>query len=148
MSKPILLIDMDNVIVDFYSHPYLNVERDVYNHPNIYLEKYFEYLRPLENAIETVRKIIQLDKFDIYICTQPLATSPHSFSEKATWIKRWLPELESKLVMTCNKDLVDSTFLIDDSEKWREGCKGTFLHFDPLDSRLEWDAIYTVLQEF
>ena len=129
MRKKILLLDMDQVLVDFYSHPTLKIPKDSINHPSIYKKGYFAKLKPIPNALNCVRELIHCGKYDIYICTQPLATSPHSFGEKADWIKRYLPELEHKIIMTCNKNLVKGDILIDDSIKWKD-FGGKFIHFN------------------
>ena len=121
---------MDGVIVDFYSHPNYKVPKDSWNHENIYKETYFSHLSPLEGAIESVKALIATDRYEVYICTHPLEGSPSCFSEKADWIKRWLPELEGRMILACDKSLVRGDFLIDDSLRWKDGFTGYFVHFN------------------
>lgn len=142
-TKKILLLDMDEVLVDFHSHPTLRVPRDSYNHENIYKRGYFGQLKPLSAAVESVKELLACGKYNIYICTQPLAGSPYSYSEKAEWIAEYLPELEGKIIMTCDKSMVRGDILIDDNLKWAD-FGGEFIYFNhsepdfhPLDKWVE-----------
>ncbi len=139
---------MDQVLVDFHSHPTLHVPKDSYNHENIYKKGYFLNLKPKRGALESVRHLINSNEFDVFICSQPLAGSPNSFSEKAAWIRAYLPQLQSKIILACDKSLVRGHYLIDDSIKWKQGFEGEFIHFDVTkESDVEWDRIVGYLSK-
>ena len=141
-NREIIYLDMDDTIVDFHSHPTLKIPRDSYNHKNMYEETYFRLLKPIPGAIEYVRALLALDVYDVQICTQPVAGLCWSYSDKAEWIKQYLPELESKIVMTQDKSKVIGDFLIDDNKKWIS-FTGKFIHFNPkLNTRSQWKDIY------
>lgn len=130
MDKEIILIDMDEVIVDFYSHPTLKIPKDEYNHPNMFEEGYFRNLKPLPGAIKAVRKLINSNEYDVYIATKPVAELPYSYSDKVRWIKEYLPELESKIILAQVKGMLKGDYLIDDTPENAKGFDGEFIHFD------------------
>jgi 5'(3')-deoxyribonucleotidase len=133
---------MDDTIVDFHSHPTLKIPKNHYNHPNMYKETYFRLLKPLPGAIDYIRALIELKAYEVCICTQPVAGLPWSYSDKAEWIKQYMPDLEDKITMTQNKSKVLGDFLIDDNLKWKT-FPGKFIHFNPeLDSKSQWKDIY------
>lgn len=129
-TKPILYIDMDEVLADFSGNQALEFwGRVKRNPPQMYEPGFFESLQPLPGAISSVTQLIQEDNWDIYILTQPVSKSPISYMEKANWILKWLPELRDKLIMTQNKALNIGDVLVDDSEKWEKVFTGTFIIF-------------------
>lgn len=130
MNKPILYIDMDEVLCDFCGHPSLEQwDRTKRNPPEMYEPGFFESLKPFPGAIYSITKLLNEDEWDIYILTQPVAKSPVSYMEKANWICKWLPDLRDKLILTQNKGLHIGHVLVDDSEKWEKVFKGKFIHF-------------------
>ena len=143
-EKEIILVDMDDTLVDFHSHPEFKIPRDSYNHSNMYKDGYFKHLEPLPGAIEYIKALIEMeDYYDVWICTQPVAGLSCSYSDKAEWIKKYLPELEKKIIMTQDKTLQIGDWLIDDNAKWRT-FKGRFIHFKTsLNSKSQWKDIYT-----
>lgn len=142
-KKERIAVDMDDTIVDFHSHPELKIPRDSYNHPNMYKEGYFKLLEPIPGAIEYLRALIDMsDYYDVFICTQPVAGLSCSYSDKAEWIKKHIPELESKITMTQDKSEIIADFLIDDNIKWKT-FKGTFIHYKTdLNSKSQWKDIF------
>lgn len=144
-SKKIVYIDMDNVLVDFHSHPVLKIPKDWFNHPNMFIPTYFSGLKPLPGAINAAVDLCSNPALDIYILTQPVANSTHSYSEKAEWVAEYLPFLSKKLIMTQDKLLNKGDFLIDDSIKW-SGFDGKFIHFNYLtDTVKEWNRVLDII---
>lgn len=129
-DKKVLLIDMDEVLADFSgffrSRDYKKYK---YNPPEMYEKDFFKDLIPVRGSLEAIRRLIQSEKFDIWICTQPVSVSPLSYMEKAQWIWSWLPELGHKIIMTQDKNMVKCDYLIDDNTKWGVDCSGEFIHF-------------------
>ena len=149
MNKPILLIDMDEVIVDFYNHPRYPFakpyDRSYINSMMAY-KVFWTSLLPLAGTLEAVSKLIESDKFDIYIATQPVEDCLESYTGKSKWVKRHLPELSGKLIMTQNKDLLVCDYLIDDNLRWSHGCTGKFIHFNrDVASDTMWNTILNKL---
>jgi 5'-nucleotidase len=143
MTKPILLIDMDGVIADFYGH-FLSIWREkypdrVYVKPEdvtaFYLETlypaeysqdildilrapgFFANLPPMPGAIEALKKLDEEGKFEIYLCSTPDSDSVNHncASEKMRWVERHLGKKWVKdVILTHDKTLVQGDFLIDD----------------------------------
>lgn len=130
MNKKILYLDMDEVLVDFHSHPTSIVCRKSYNDPQIFKEGYFRKLKPLPYSLEAVDILLKNKKLDVYILTQGLAGSEYCYKEKVEWIKEYLPELVNKIIITCDKSLHIGDFLIDDNSKWST-FEGKFIEFTP-----------------
>tara|TARA_R100001086_G_scaffold249569_2_gene189768 strand:+ start:605 stop:1060 length:456 start_codon:yes stop_codon:yes gene_type:complete len=147
-AKKVVYLDMDNVLVDFHSHPTLKIPYDYFNHPNMWEPTYFSKLSPLPGAIEAAYTLLSNPNLDVYILTQPVATSTRSYSEKAEWVAEYLPELSSKLIMSCNKLLSKGDYLVDDSLKW-SFFDGDFIHFNfHNDTQEEWaKVIFEICKE-
>lgn len=145
-----ILIDMDEVLADFYNHPnpLLNIkakrpiEYTNIGPPEMYVTTFFKDLLPLDGAIKSVRILIAWG-FDIYICTKPVAGSPVCYSEKAEWIAKYLPDLSHKIIMVQDKGMVIADYLIDDSDYQLESFKGKTIKFNPKNSKAQWESITT-----
>jgi 5'(3')-deoxyribonucleotidase len=140
--KPlILLIDMDNVLVNFDASPRIPAAaKQLHDHPAIQEPGFFDELLPLPGAIQAVNALLDSGLYDIYICTQPVWSNSNSYMEKADWIAAYLPRLSSKIIMTQNKCLIKGYFLIDDNLKWRD-FGGIFIHFDHKNAQNSWRKI-------
>ncbi|MCH7783636.1 hypothetical protein IID62_11285 [candidate division KSB1 bacterium] len=100
-NKPILYIDMDEVLVDFTGHFALkHWDKTQRNPPAMYEKGFFESLQPLPGAISAVIKILNSNKFDVKILTQPVAKSPVSYTEKVNWLSKYLPDLAGDPIIT------------------------------------------------
>lgn len=139
--KPVLYLDMDQVLVNFNSSKEIPLnEKHIYNHPAIYKKGFFINLAPMEGAIDFVRKLVKEDFWDIYILTQPVAENPYSYGEKAAWVIKYLPELQYKINMTQEKSLFRGHVLVDDNKKWR-GFHGKFMIFNPENPLIEFENV-------
>lgn len=141
--KPILLIDMDGVIANYYDYfsqiwtikypdrPLLKPEEltsmyfEECYHPD-HMEDirkittdigFFESLPVMHGAAEALNKIFDEGKFDVFLCSTP---DTHSVdhccpSEKMRWVHMVLGERWLKrVILTHDKTLVHGDFLIDD----------------------------------
>lgn len=150
--KKIVYVDLDDTSADFYKsagdplYPGWVDERKMYDHD------FFYKLEPIPGALRNIRGIMQLG-FDVWILTQPLASSSKSYDEKVRWVNIWLPELSDKIIMTQDKGLHLGAYLIDDNDaKWKEKFEkagGKFIHFaydrhnpDPKELEHRWEKIY------
>lgn len=129
MDKKIIFIDLDDTIADFLGSEVFKDRIDIYK---MFEPGFFFNLKPVDGALSGVRALIEMG-WDVYILTQPVAESAHSYSEKVQWIGMWFPELIRKVNMVQDKGLVKGDFLIDDNEKkWKERFEsngGKFVHF-------------------
>ncbi len=145
MKKPILYLDMDQVLVDFNSSSMIpDNEKEVYNHDAIYKKGFFINLRPMAGALLFVQNLIKANLFDIQILTQPVAGNVDSYVEKAMWVEKYLPQLTNKINMSQNKLLFRGDILIDDNSKWSE-FEGKFILFDYKNPELAFKQIERLL---
>lgn len=132
MKRPIILVDMDDTVADYSSsfggRSFVQEDTAPMFGPGFFLN-----LKPVPGALVAIRHLINLG-YDLWICTQPLAESPHSYEEKVKWIGMWFPELIKKIIMTQDKGMIRGDYLIDDNaEKWKEKFEaggGKFVHFE------------------
>lgn len=138
---------MDNVLTDFNGSVKIpSHEKHLYNHPEIFKPGFFEDLKPMRGALEFVNRMVKSNLYDIYILSQPVSNSPVSYSEKAFWIQRYLPELTDKIILTQDKTLIDGGILIDDNPKWA-AFRGEFILFDFNTPESEFERIEKHLKE-
>ncbi len=146
MSKPILCIDMDSVIVDLMSEWYslynrdyqddLTVERVLSWDAKSYVKpecggKIYQYLQapglfaslqPLAHAVDVLERLVR--RFDILIVTAP--PSAIAYQEKEEWVQRHLPLIgRENLIFTHRKDLINGDLLFDDAPHNLEAFQGT-----------------------
>lgn len=138
-------VDMDDTSADFGGD---EVFGEIIDDSKMYEPGFFRDLKPIDGALVGIRRLIKLG-YDVQICTQPVANSPHSYSEKVQWVGMWLPELINKINMTQDKGLVLGDYLIDDNlTKWKarfEKNGGKFVHFpyqrNSKNHKAAWEAI-------
>lgn len=115
MKKLRLYIDMDRTICDYDSQMklYKNKHPDV-EYPQS-IEGFFSSMLPIEGAIEAVNKLIDSDKYEIYILTAPSLKNPLCYTEKRLWIEKYFGmDLVENLIIAMNKCLLIGDYLIDD----------------------------------
>ena len=135
MNRPVILVDMDSVIVDLmsewhrrYNEDYgddltvdrlLTWETERYVKPECGLKIYdyldepglFLNLRPLPGAIESLRRLHE--RFDIVIVT---SSRMNAYAEKEQWVERHLPFIGRKnLIFAHRKELIRGEMLFDDA---------------------------------
>lgn len=161
MNQPIVLLDMDGVLVDiepvllqFVRDHYPNaltrdpfawkiedrfygVERDDLA-PLFYAEKFFLNLPVMPGAYAGVE---QLSKHaDLWVCTTP-KLSMHCASEKQTWIDKHFPELKRKVILTKDKTMIRGGYLIDDKPEITGVCVPSWEHVWYHHSAFVWSGV-------
>jgi len=130
-KKKVLLIDMDETLCDFSGSPALRNWQEKKRNPSAMFEvSFFRNLDPLPGAIAGVMELLSSSLYDIYILTQPVAKSPHSYSEKVEWILTYLPDLKDKIIMCQDKSMIKGDILIDDDKQRWGKWGGKFIHFN------------------
>lgn len=131
MSKKVVYVDMDNVLVDFSSgfskvDPVLlkKYRGRVDEIPNI-----FSLMEPLEGAIEAFNYLAE--RCDLYILSTAPWENPTAWSDKLNWVKRYLGSAAYKrLILSHHKNLNRGEILIDDRTANGAGqFKGIFIRF-------------------
>lgn len=117
-NKPVIYIDMDNVLVDFTSaFPYLSKETmEDYEGRLDEVPGIFSLMKPNEGAIEAYRFLAE--HYDVYILSTAPWRNPSAWSDKLLWVQEYLGDVAYKrLILTHHKDLNRGDYLIDDRKK-------------------------------
>lgn len=113
-------IDMDGVLVDFNE-----AKENAYQSNPLYKEKYkdnpdeikgiFKNPKPIDGAIDAVKKLTISGKYNLFIATAATWYNPEAAMHKRLWIEKYFGELfKKKIIITHRKDLLIGDYLIDD----------------------------------
>lgn len=131
MTKKILYIDMDNVLVDFATgiariSPELQAQYQDHldDVPGI-----FALMGPVEHAVQSYADLSGL--FDTYILSTAPWDNPSAWSDKLLWVKRHLgTHAYKRLMLSHHKHLHIGDFLVDDRLKnGADRFTGEHIHF-------------------
>jgi 5'-nucleotidase len=167
MTKKILYVDMDNVIVNFQTGIDRLPEPVLRNHiasaglnskgepknlddvPGI-----FGLMDPMPLAIESITELSKM--FDLYILSTSPWNNPTAWTDKISWVHRHFGTEESspvykRLILSHHKNLNDGHFLVDDREAngakefgQREGSE--HIHFGQGDFQ-SWESVVEYLKD-
>ena len=147
--KPILYIDMDNVLVDFQS----GIDSLTKKQLKEYLGRYdevpniFSKMKPIKGALKSYKELSLL--FDTYI----LSTSPwenkSALGDKLDWVKKNLGKSAYKrLIFSHHKNLNKGDFLIDDRKANGAGrFSGIHIHFKEDPNFKNWKSVVEYLKK-
>lgn len=126
-----LFIDMDGVIVDFMQSVKNHPEFEKYKNEIDALTNVFLNALPMEHAIDSVGKLLDCGKYEVYIASTAPWGNIDSLSHKRIWIEKYFGDrLKKRLILTHRKDFLMGDYLIDDRLKNGAGeFKGELLHF-------------------
>lgn len=121
MIKPVLYIDMDNVLVDFAS-ALTKVPPDLLEE---YAERFdeipgiFGLMDPMPGAIDAVSALMA--KYDLFILSTAPWLNPTAWSDKVSWIHTHFgidqdSPLHKRLILSHHKHLNRGEYLIDDRD--------------------------------
>lgn len=117
-KKPILYIDMDNVLVDFKTGIARLTEEEKIKYEGRYDETpdIFSKMLPMEGAVESFKLLSE--KYDTCILSTSPWENPSAWSDKLKWVKKYLgSNAYKRLILTHHKNLNKGDFLIDDRTK-------------------------------
>jgi len=136
MTKKIIYIDMDGVLVNFnksiedffIKYPYL---KERYKDNPDHIQGLFRNCKPIDGAIEAVKKLDESGKYELFIATSAPWGNPMSAMDKRFWIEDHFGNLfHKKMFVTHRKDLLLGDYLIDDRTKNGAGeFSGELLQF-------------------
>lgn len=148
MSKLILCLDMDNVLVDFQSgidrlspEEFERYAGDLDDTPGI-----FSRMDPMPGAVAAFTELADL--FDTYILSTAPWNNPSAWSDKLLWVKEHLGEAAKKrLILSHHKNLVRGDYLVDDRPEANgvDGFQGEHIHFGN-DEFPDWEAVLPYLR--
>lgn len=159
MEKKIVYVDMDGVIADLYSELAIKLpgidlfEEAKWEERSRMITKVIKHwpymflkLKPIENSIESVTKLLNDDRFDIYFLSSPVDDVPETCASKRWWLKKHFGELSKRrMILTHRKDLCIGDYLIDDTTKNGAGeFKGKHIHFGS-EEFPNWEAVMKYL---
>lgn len=135
MSKKIIYIDMDNVLVDFKS----GIEKldqsvvEEYDGRLDEVPNIFSLMEPFDNAISSVKKLSE--KYDLYILSTAPWLNPSAWIHKVEWVHKYFGKEQDslfykRLIISHHKNLNAGDYLIDDRPN--NGAKdfgGQWIHF-------------------
>lgn len=141
-----LFIDMDGVIVDFMQSVKNHPEFEKYKNEIDALPDVFLNALPMEHAIDSVGKLLDCGKYEVYIASTAPWGNIDSLSHKRIWIEKYFGEkLKKRLILTHRKDFLIGDYLIDDRLKNGAGeFKGELLHFGTA-KYPDWDSVLEYL---
>lgn len=101
---------------------------------------------PVSDAVESVFKLAESNKYDMYVATSTPMTHPEAATDKIYWLRRHFGKMfNRKIFMTHRKDLLIGDILIDDRLKnGAEQFPGDFIHFNSL-KYPDWNSVLDYL---
>ena len=146
ISKPILYIDMDNVLVDFQSgiNKLSEYEKREYEGRYDKVPDIFARMSPYEEAINAYHHLARF--YDVYILSTAPWNNPSAWSDKLIWVRKWLgTDGYKRLILSHHKNLNNGDFLIDERLKnGAENFSGELILFGS-EQYPNWDSVVDYL---
>lgn len=145
--RRVVYVDMDNVLVDFgsavghlSSEIIRRYDQRLFDVPGI-----FALMQPMPAAVESFHELCAL--FDTYILSAAPWTNPSSWTDKLTWVQRFLGDAaKERLIISHHKDLNRGDFIIDDRTDHGVGAfAGEHIHFGAVPFP-DWPAVVHYLR--
>lgn len=137
-----IYVDMDNVLVDFNAtmNKLSWIKKFLYENRLDEIPGVFSRMRPMEGAIEAVRKLST--KYDIYILSTPQWNNDSAWIDKIRWVKKYLGDVcYKRVIFTHNKSLCRGDYIIDDrGVNGTSEFDGVWLHYGSVEYP-NWESI-------
>lgn len=152
MTKKILYIDMDNVLVDFKS----GIEKLSDELKKDYHGNYddtpgiFSLMEPMPGAIDAVNNLVMY--YDMYVLSTAPWKNPTAWIDKVKWIQKYFGKEEDsvfykRLIISHHKNLNNGDFLVDDRKaNGADNFTGELVMFNP-ENTDEWTRVKEYLLE-
>ena len=124
-----VLVDFNQALEDWFEkHPHL---KERYKDNPDHIQGIFRNPKPIDGAIDAVKKLHESGKYELFIATSAPWGNPMSLSDKRFWIEDYFGEMfHKRLFTTHRKDLLVGDYLIDDRLKNGAGeFSGELLRF-------------------
>jgi|SaaInl5LU_22_DNA_1037371.scaffolds.fasta_scaffold00454_31 5'-nucleotidase len=152
MTKKIIYIDMDGVLVDLGSE----VKKYSETQPRLVamlgdeldkLPNLFKNPKPITGAINAFNALCNSDLYEVYILSTAPWDNPDAWSHKRLWVEKYLGKgAYKRLILSHNKHLCAGDYLIDDRTANGAGeFKGELIQFGT-ETFSNWDAILNYLK--
>lgn len=132
MSKKIIYIDMDDTACVFRKQWHVDKEAN----PDIEYPQsvpgFFLKLEPIEYFLSCVAMLEDSGEYEVWFATAPSIKNLHCYTEKATWINKYLgEEYLERLFIAPDKSKLIGDFLVDDCDKGKgqDKFQGELIHF-------------------
>lgn len=150
IKKPILYIDMDNVIVDFKSgiDRLDEATRQEYEGRLDEVPGIFALMDPMEGAIEAVHKLSE--QYDVYVLSTAPWLNSSAWTHKVEWIQKYFGKekgsvLYKRLIISHHKNLNRGVIIIDDRTKnGVDLFEGRHIHFGT-EEYPDWESVLNEL---
>ena len=115
----VIYVDLDGVVADFdkgkSDHPLGGVTPYI-GRPDK-LPGVYENLDPITDAIESVNKLLNDSRFDVYFLSTAPWDNPEAWMHKRLWVAKHFNEklIRKRLILCHHKQLLIGDYLIDDS---------------------------------
>ncbi|MDZ7807278.1 MAG: hypothetical protein U5K71_09180 [Gracilimonas sp.] len=145
----IVYVDLDGVIADFHKawdeHP-LSKHKDYKGRPDK-LPGIYEDLETIEGGVEAVKKLLNDERFEVFILSSAPWDNPDAWTHKRLWVEQHFGnEIRNKLILTKRKDLMIGEYLIDDlGYNGAAEFKGKWIHFGSYEFP-NWEVVLDFLE--
>lgn len=144
----LLYIDLDGVVADFVTamKTHLLIHQPPHDKNPDTIPGLFRHLKPIDAAIESVKKLLKSPKYDVYFLSTAPWNNPSAWTDKRLWIEQQFGnEINRRLILTHRKDLIIGDILIDDRpNNGAKNFQGEWIHFGSKDFP-DWNSIIKYL---
>jgi len=145
----VIYVDLDGVVADFdkgkSDHPLGGVTPYI-GRPDK-LPGVYENLDPITDAIESVNKLLNDSRFDVYFLSTAPWDNPEAWMHKRLWVAKHFNEklIRKRLILCHHKQLLIGDYLIDDRRfNGASEFKGEWIHFGN-DQFPDWKSVLIYL---